>query len=187
MKEGMHVADILEKAKRALEKEDVAELRNLSNHTIHAASIYQDPDNIVVAVVLYALSKLIERRPHEEYPEWHKFQRNYIDCIDKASIALKKNNLVVYREEMQCIMDSINNLSGKMKSYTQDVFRQASISKASRLYEHGISLEKTAKILGLTIWELNQYVGSTGIANVNLAYTKELNDRIKSAQELFRK
>ena len=37
--------------------------------------------------------------------------------------------------------------------------RKASINKASRIYEHGISLGKTAQLLGITQWELTEYTG----------------------------
>ena len=67
----------------------------------------------------------------------------------------------------------------------QEVFRKASVNKASRLHEHGISLHKTARILGVTLWELNRYVGQTGIADVNLAYTLDLGKRIKQAEGIF--
>ena len=187
MLEEVHVAEVLEKAKRAIEKKDVIAIKNLSDQTIHSASIHQDPDNISVAVILYSLSKMIERERYQEYPGWQEFERNYIDSLDKASIALRRKDLDVYREQIENIRQSIDKLSGKLKFYMGDVFRKAKINKASRLYEHGISLEKTAKILGITIWELNQYVGRTGIADVNLAYTKDLNSRIKLAEGIFKK
>ena len=47
-------------------------------------------------------------------------------------------------------------------------------------------MEKTAKILGITLWELAEYSGRTGVGNVNLGVTMQLNDRIKLAEEIFR-
>ena len=44
------------------EEKDVAELRELSNHTIHNASIFQDEDSVSIAILIYSLSKVIERR-----------------------------------------------------------------------------------------------------------------------------
>ena len=67
----------------------------------------------------------------------------------------------------------------------KDVFNRAKINKASKIYEHGISMEKTAKILGITLWELAEYSGRTGVGNVNLGVTMQLNDRIKLAEEIF--
>ncbi len=187
MLEKGHVIEVLEKAEKAIKNEDVSEIKELSNQTLHSASIYQDADNISLAVVLYSLSKIIERTSYKEEKGWADFKKNYTTCLSRAKLALKAEDIEVYRDQIACIREHIGKLSGDLKKYIEDVFRKAQINKASRLYEHGLSLEKTAKILGVTIWELNQYVGRTGIADVNYAYTKELEDRIKLAQDIFKK
>jgi len=185
MQEKENVIEILEKAKRAIKEEDVIEIKNLSNHTIHTSSIYQDPDNINIAVILYALSKIIERTHYQDLGGWKKFEKTYTGSIDNALIALKRNDIEVYRDQIEQIKDAIKFLSGHLKIYIEQVFRKAQINKASRIYEHGISLEKTAKILGVSLWELNSYVGQTGISEVNLTYTLDIKKRIKNAEEIF--
>jgi len=72
-----------------------------------------------------------------------------------------------------------------LKIYIKDVFRKAQINKASRIYEHGISMEKTAKILGISVWELSEYVGKTRIDDINLGITTPIRKRIKLAEEVF--
>jgi hypothetical protein len=185
MEEVGHILGVLEKAKKAIKEEDVAEIKSLSNQTIHTASIAQDPDNIALAVILYSLSKLIERRQYQSFPDWNKFEKNYENCIDKAIIALKRKDIEVYREQINCIREAIKKLSSNLKGYIEEVFRKASINKASKVYEHGISLEKTAKILGITQWELSQYVGQAGISDVNITCTKDIKQRLKEAEEMF--
>jgi hypothetical protein len=69
MEEVANVLEILEQAKKAIQKEDVIQIKDLSNQTVHTASIYQDPDNIAIAVVLYALSKILERTNYRDYEE----------------------------------------------------------------------------------------------------------------------
>ena len=186
MQEKEHVLEVLEQAKKAIRDEDVIKLKELSNQTVHSSSIDQDPDNIAVAIVLYALSKIIERIRYREYKDWPRFQKTYESSIDNAIIALRKNDIEVYRDQIAKIQYIIEKLSGHLKKYIQEVFRKAQINKASRIYEHGISLEKTAKILGVTLWELNSYVGNTGIADVNLAYTLDLKQRLKNAEDIFK-
>lgn len=187
MQEKGHILEILEKAKIAIKDEDVLTIKDLSNQTVHSASIYQDADNIAIAIVLYAISKIIERTNYKDYPDWKKFKKNYEVSIDRAIIALRRDDLEVYREQIDNIREFVKRLSGGFKSHVEDVFRKAQINKGSRLYEHGLSLEKTAKILGITVWELSQYVGQTGIADVNLAYTLDLRQRIKNTEDIFKK
>ncbi len=185
MQEKDNVVDVLEKAKVAIKEGNSMAVKDLSNRTIHSASIYQDPDNINIAVILYSISKLIERTHYHEMPGWDKFEKTYASAIDNSIIALKKNDLPVYRDQINRIRDCVKQISGHLKTYIEEVFRKAEINKASRIYEHGISLEATAKILGITQWELSQYVGQTGIADVNLAYTKDIKQRLKDAEEIF--
>jgi predicted RNA-binding protein len=185
MLEKEHVIEILRKTKKAIKEDDAVTIRTLSDKTIHSSSIHQDVDNVALAVVLYALSKILEKKESQE--NWHKLEKTIISSIDNAMIALKRDDIEVYRDQIAIIRNSIERISGNLKKYVEDVFRKASINKASRLYEHGLSLSKTAKILGITLWDLNNYVGETGIADINLAYTRDLNNRIKFAQNLFKK
>ena len=46
-------------------------------------------------------------------------------------------------------------------------------------------MEKTAKILGISLWELSEYTGRTGIADINLAVTMPIKERIKIAEGIF--
>lgn len=185
MQEKENIIDLLQKAVRAIKEEDIIKIKELSNRTIHTASIYQDPDNISIAVVLYALSKLIERKNTQDFEGWNEFLKVYTSSIENAVAALKKDDLDIYRDQINRIRERIKKLSGNFKEYLQDVFRKAQINKASKIYEHGISLQKTANILGVSIWELNQYIGQTGSSDLNLTYTKDINKRIKETEDFF--
>ena len=44
------------------EDQDILQIKELSNHVIHNASVFQDEDSISVAVLIYSLSKIIERK-----------------------------------------------------------------------------------------------------------------------------
>ena len=79
----------------------------------------------------------------------------------------------------------MGKLSGKLRKYIGEVFRKASINKASRIYEHGISMEKTAKLLGVTLFELAEYAGQGKYADVPETKTTDVNSRIKIAMEMF--
>jgi hypothetical protein len=47
-------------------------------------------------------------------------------------------------------------------------------------------MEKTAKILGISLWELAEYAGQTHIADQNLSVTMPIQQRIKLAEEIFK-
>jgi len=186
VQEPEHILEVLKEAKEAIKNEDVIKLRDLSNQTIHSASIHQDADCILVAVIIYSLSKIIERTNYREYPSWNRFFDAFIEHINYAIIHLEKNNIDGFRQELERVRKDISKLTGNFKRHIQDVFRKAEINKASRIYEHGISMEKTAKLLGISIWDLAEYAGQTGISDVNFNITLPEKKRIKIAEDIFR-
>lgn len=186
MEEKEHILDVLKKVKTAFKNEDYVEIKNLSDSVIHSCSISQDPDCISVAVVIYSLSKLIERESYKTEKQWPKFFKEYLKNIDDAIAALERDDIETFRDEIGQIRELIQALSGNLGKSIDYVFRRAQINKASRIYEHGISMEKTAKILGISIWELAEYAGKTGIGDVNLGITMPIKERIKQAEEVFR-
>jgi len=186
LNEKENILRILKEVKHAVKREDVVRLKQLSNQTIHTASIEQDADSITVAVIVYSLSKIIERKKYTNYVEWPSFYKSYVNNINKAITSLEKDDVEGFRNNIDKIRKDINNLSGRFKKYIQDVFRKAEINKASRLYEHGISMELTAGLLGITIWELAEYAGQTGISDVNLTITMPIEKRLKTAEDIFK-
>jgi len=187
MQEPENILRILRGTKEAIRDEDVVKLKDLSNQTIHSASVAQDTNSILIAVIVYSLSKILERTNYKQYPEYKKFFKHLTAHIDKAITAVKANNEIKLRDELNNIRKDISKLTGNFKRQVQNVFQRAKINKASRIYEHGISMEKTSKLLGITIWELAEYAGQTGIGDVDLGVTMPAKQRVKLAVDFFKK
>jgi hypothetical protein len=185
MQEAENVLRILKETRAALERNDSFNIRGLSNQTINTASLAQDPDNIAVAVIVYSLSKIVERLDYRQLPGWKKFYSNVLLYLDKSIKDIENKDYIRFREDFKMIRGSIENLSGKLKKYVKEVFRNADISKASRIYEHGISMEQTASLLGISQYELAEYAGRTGIPDMPENYTRDTKSRIKLAMGLF--
>ncbi|MFH1711133.1 MAG: hypothetical protein ABH840_02365 [Nanoarchaeota archaeon] len=185
MHEKDNILRILRETRTAIEKEDVVALKELSNQTIHTASIYRDTDNISIAVIIYSVSKIIERKNYQNYKGWSKFFNKFKICLDRAILALENNQEAYFVEQLKCIRKEINSLTGSLKRHIKEVFKKAEINKASRIYEHGISMQQTANLLGISIWDLAAYAGQTGISDVNLSITLSVKTRIKNAMDMF--
>lgn len=185
MKEEENILRVLEETKNAIEKKDIVWLKNLSNQTIHEASTKQDSISITIAIIVYSLSKILERTEYQKYPDWKKLYQTIIDSIDGSIIAAKAKDENKLKIHLEKIRKSIGKLSGNFKKYIDEVFRKASISKASRIYEHGISMEKTAKLLGVTQYEIADYAGKTGIPNMPEGKTTDVKSRIKLVELFF--
>src|SRR3989344_5486301 len=90
MQEKEHVLEVLQNTKKAARNEDIIELKSLSDQTIHTASIEQDSDNVIVAVVIYALSKLIERKSMYMAKDYQEYINHYTVMIDELIDSIKK-------------------------------------------------------------------------------------------------
>jgi len=185
MEERENILKILQGTLDALKRNDNIRLKDLSNQTIHTASIVQDPENVVMAVIVYSLSKIIERPMYKEKSGWKKFYKRVLKEINHSIKDLKDNDEKHLNVHIEGLRSSIERVSGNLKKYVQEVFIKAKINKASRIYEHGISMEKTANLLGITMWDLAGYAGQTGIPDVNLGKTMDVKARIKIATEIL--
>mgnify|MGYP006294754035 FL=1 len=169
------VIDILE-VKQA---KDVIEIKRLSDHTIHNASIFQGEDSISVAILIYGLSKLVERKQGElDY-------KRFLGMMQDAASLLMQNDVDKYRETIKKLFKLVSSIDSKLKLYINEVIKQAQIKKGSKIYEHGISLARAAEMLNLSQWELMGYIGKTTLAEI--AEKKiDVRARLKLARGLFR-
>ncbi len=185
MKEEENVLRIINEALEAFKTNDSYKLKQLSNQTINTASLTQDSDNIAVAVIIYSLSKIVERIDYRTLEGWNKFYKNILLFLKNSAEDIKSKNYSNFQKNIKRMRASIENLSGKLKKYIKEVFRNSEINKASRIHEHGISMEQTANLLGITLYELSEYLGETGISDVPQSKTKTINERIKLMEEFF--
>ncbi|MEK6760472.1 MAG: hypothetical protein AABX93_00960 [Nanoarchaeota archaeon] len=186
MEERDNILRILSESREAIKGHDLVKLKELSNQTVHSASIASDTDSILVAVIIYSLGKIIERTEEYGSKECGSICKFSITELQKAETALKKNDEVIFKQSLESIMSFVGKTSPDLKKDVQDILRKASINKASKIYEHGISMEQTAKLLGITMFELASYSGQKGSANVPLAKTLSVKDRVNLAMEMFK-
>ncbi len=161
------------------EAKDVMEIKEISNHTMHNASIFQDEDSISVAIFIYALSKIIERKQGE---------LNYsaiLEILEDAVDYAQDDNTDKYREKIQKLFKFVATVDTKLELYIEEVLKQAQIKKGSKLYEHGISLARSAEMLNISQWELMSYIGKTTAAEIRTE-TVNVKSRLELARGLFR-
>lgn len=175
---------VLESAKEAIKNQDVTQLKELSNSIIHTTSIYQDSYSTSIAVLIYSISKLYERTSYRESKSWSKCCNIIETNLNKSILALKQDKIEDFEALIQDILKNISRLDPKLRKNIREVFYKARINKASRLYEHGISIGRTSSILNITPWELLEYAGKTGISEKGI--TLDIKERLKLARSLFK-
>ena len=170
------ILSVLKEARHMLKERHPYLLKGLSNHTMHNASIFQDEDSISIAVIMYSISKLIER---------NKFNfEKAISLIEDLQHHLLKNEIENYKKTIKLFFDFISGVDDKFRLYVEEVIEQARIKKGSKLYYHGISIAQASELLGITQWELMGYVGKTRMTDTN--YEEDAKPRLEFARYLFR-
>ncbi len=179
------IIDILKIAVEAIKNDDVKTLRDLSNRIINSSSIYQDEDTIIIAVITYSLSKIYERSDYRKYSGWHLFYETTANSLRESLFSLENNDISGFEKSLKGIISIIDRLDKKLKDYIKDVIKNSQIGRGSRLHEHGLSLGRTAELLGISKWELLEYVGNTGIAEIKEGFTLSEDKRLKVIRGLF--
>ncbi|PIN86614.1 hypothetical protein COV19_03795 [Candidatus Woesearchaeota archaeon CG10_big_fil_rev_8_21_14_0_10_44_13] len=174
------ILNILQETLDAFKKEDYVSLRDISNHTLHNASIIQDEYSISIAVIIFSIYKIASRSEGREKDVCAKI----IKALNEAQEILKSDNTAGYGEAVKRIFKAISDTDKRSKFYVEEVINQAEIKKGSKLYEHGISLARAADLLGISQWELMSYVGKTVVPEAE-AEISDVRDRINFTKSLF--
>ena len=185
MKEVDNILRILRETLHLIKEDKTDELKTLSGQTVHSATISQDGDNIVVAVLVYSLGKILERGHYKDMEGWPDFYNTVTKNLELAIKSLEKENIKNTRIYLGRIRNSLNKISGDLGRYIKDVFRKAEINKAFKLYEHGLSSEQTAELLGISLWDLASYIGQSSIGDSKVAISLPIAKRVQIAKEIF--
>jgi len=183
--ESEHFISVLEETKNALLQQDILKLKELSDNTIHSASSQQDSASISMAVIIYALGKLVERRDRLKIRDWNSFVKKFNSAIGLAIKALKDDNEEAFQRYVEAARKVITSEAISIKPFVQEILKKASINKGSKIYEHGISIEQTSKLLGISQWELSDYVGQKAGSEIRQNFTMDEKKRAKMALEFF--
>ncbi len=178
MEDALKIVEGVIEVLQTKEDRDILELKGLSDHTIHNASIFQDECSVSLAVLVYALSKIMGRYS-EESPEYMEI----LDLFILEKKHLKNNDEKSFHEIMKKLFLIISKIDSKIDLYVQEVINQAQIKKGSRLCEHGVSCAQSAEVLGISQWDLMDYLGKTKI--IEYAPGIDIKSRMKFARRLF--
>jgi len=157
---------------------DIQLLFDYSNRCIHNASIFQDHDSVQLAVIVYTLYKVSKRQS--------SIPKKIVSNLSRAFLHLKNYDVESYHKYMLSSIDEISKNS-TLRPYINTVLEEARIKKGAKLIEHGISVAKASEIFGISQWELQNYVGKTGLNDLMTFEDnkKKLIKRILFVRDLF--
>ncbi len=172
------ILDVLRQGIEALRRGDAFRVKELSNNVIHNASIFQDDDSLGIAVLMYALSKTMEKG-RLDVDEVEKL-------LSKAKSALDAFSFDEHRLAVKLALKKISEADSRLKIFVSNVIDRAQLKKGCKICMHGVSVARTANILGISRWELMQYLGRTTFHD-EVAETVSVQDRLAFARKVFGK
>ncbi|MBN2368766.1 hypothetical protein JXC34_07120 [Candidatus Woesearchaeota archaeon] len=171
------ILNVLHQAIEIVKNRQLYKLRELSDHVIHNASIFQDKESVTIAVTIYSLSKI--------YQSSNNIDKFVLPHLMNAVAALEKGILNKYESEIKHLITDISKKDKKTNLYVQQVLERAQIKKASKMFEHGISMGQVADTLGISLWDLMDYVGKTKIVD-RFDYKTDVSEKLEFTRGLFK-
>ncbi len=171
------ILSILSETRKVIEHNEIAKLKDISNHTIHNASIFQDSDSIMIAVIVYSLYKILSSNSSSVGVILKK--------LFELENLLAQDRMEEYENKSKLMLKFLSKKSKDFNRNVKEVIRQSQIKKGSKLYDHGISVSQAADLLNISVWELMSYIGKTEI-NDTFNYGLPVNKRISYARKIFR-
>ncbi|RME77351.1 hypothetical protein D6774_04710 [Candidatus Woesearchaeota archaeon] len=171
--------DVLEGVLFCIEKKNSDGIKELSERAIDTASKYDSTHALKFAVLLYAASKILGRCGF-----------THGVCVDikkgflRAKQFLERGDDASVEREVKKLFKQLSASEKKFRSFVDYVVESAQTKKGAGLYKRGVSLARAAELLGISRWELMQYVGKTRIVDEDKVPLR-VKDRLNFARRLF--
>ena len=105
--------------------------------------------------------------------------------ISEAQSNLSKDKVADYRRVIKKMFAYIGKLEKKFGMYITEVIKQSRIKKGGRIFEHGVSVGRVSELLGVSSWEMMNYIGNTKLSDIGPTYRKDVEGRLEYARRIF--
>ena len=170
-----NVKRLLKQSIVAIRNGDSFKLKTISNRNIHSAVVFQDEDSLTIIVVIYALSKIIDRV---------KNKRSLLFQMEKCLKFLEMDEEEAYKSKMKELISMIETEDYRLKRFATTIIERAQVKKGCIMSEHGVSLSRVSKLFGISKWEFMKYFGKTCSIEASLENIPT-ETRLKFARSLF--
>lgn len=183
------ILDVINNVILGLKNNDSKHVKEWSNHIIHNSSIFQDKHSIKTSIVVYALSKLFEKSKYEGQNRkyWNSFWRDITSELKKAKQDLEKKNIRGFSNSIGKLTRLISVADKEFSEHVQFVLEKARVTKAWKIYEHGVSLGRVAELLDISEWEAMAYLGHTKSHDYPGLLTEDVKERYEQLKNLVKR
>ncbi len=152
---------VLERTHLAFSASDSLGLRELSNQAINSAALDNDPVMAEVAVIAYALSKLLAKAHFQKESSWPALVSSVKKDLVAAIVFAKKQDWKKTTQLLKNITSTISKTDARFGNFWQNGVEKARVKLASSAYALGLSLSQAHMLTGCDKSELFNYIGFT--------------------------
>ena len=154
-----------------------ADLKRLSNRLMEDVSLFHHRDAISVSVLVYSLYKIFSRDAHLDRTKLAQFVKVSITNLDDE---------VAFRSSIRKTFDHIKKYDKNLDINIVHLIRHAQIKRGLKVYEHGLSIGQASEIIGVSKWEIMDYLGPRSIVDEDAGSRIDVRTRLEYARELFK-
>ncbi|MFT4343674.1 MAG: hypothetical protein ACMXYE_02915 [Candidatus Woesearchaeota archaeon] len=153
-----------------------ADLKRLSNQLMEDVSLFHHRDAISVSVLVYSLYKIFSRDANLDRTELVRLVKKSLDVLHKKT---------QFRTSLRSLFDHIKKYDKNLEINIVNLIKHAQIKRGLKVYEHGLSIGQASEIIGVSKWEIMEYLGPRSIVDEDSAARIDVRSRLEFARGLF--
>lgn len=154
-----------------------SEFKRLSNSLMEDVSLFRNQDSISLAVLVYSLYRIFNKNRDLDKKQLLKLIEKTIKSIDIEP---------QFRYNLRRMFDLIKKYDKNIDTKIVQIISQAHIKKGLKVYEHGLSIGQAAEIIGVSKWDLMDYLGTSNLVDRDENRRIDHKTRLNYARGLFK-
>lgn len=170
--------------RNAFQSQNAHALRGISNQAIREAALQNDSLRAEIAVIAYALHKLLSKEHVRSDKQWQKTQKNVLRKLEEGIKKLENKKIAEFEKTVSSIASQIRETDESLGNYAQNLMEKSRVKQASSLYALGLSLGQATALTNADKKSLFNYIGYTKMGDENPSQ-KTIADRVKELEKVL--
>jgi hypothetical protein len=180
------ITPLLERLSGAFSAANPAALRELANAAIGTAALENDPLKAEIAVLTYALEKLLGKPHFQKERQWAAVMSGIARALSDAVGSAGRDDTEKVKKALAQIASRVSQIDAEYGHYLEDLVDKARVKQASTAYAFGLSLSQACILTGANKQELFSYIGYTRM-HEETPPSASIRERVKSLKSMLKK
>jgi len=173
------VISVLTSLKEILSSDQVTptRLKQLSEELVEGASLFNDPDCISVSVLAYSLYKIFSKNLDIEKTSLLGYVSAALGSVD---------NDTRFRSDIRKLFDHLKKYDKNIDTNILQIVKHVQVKNGLKMYEHGLSIGQAAEVMGVSKWNIMEYLGASSIVDQDSSQRIDCKTRLNFTKGLFK-